>query len=199
MSPKNAIKIINIQKFYLVHFGLILSILSTLVLLVNSVQIGPILSTSILFCPFCHFGPNLSIHSYSVHISPPWSYTVHSFLFGPHRSPSILFDPNWSLWFYSVLIDLIRSTSFNWSNSVHYCPLRSYSVYSFLFGPFRLIQSTLILFNPFGSIQSTLVQFGLFYSILSNSFHFCPFFSNSINYTNPYLLFIYYNHFFLMI
>ena len=47
------------------------------------VYIGPIRSTMILFGPYVHFGPNLSIGSYSVHLVPfchilsIWSICVH--------------------------------------------------------------------------------------------------------------------------
>ena len=44
------------------------------------VYIGPIRSTMILFGPYVHFGPNLSIGSYSVLFGPPCSflsYFVH--------------------------------------------------------------------------------------------------------------------------
>ena len=75
--------------------------------------------TLVLICPFIliqstlvHLGPIQSIHSYSVHIGPLQSYSIH---IGPFCS--------------------IRSTSFNWSNSVYYCLLQSYSVHSVLFCP----------------------------------------------------------------
>ena len=61
MSPKNAIKKINIQKSYLVHFGFVQS---TLVLFGLVSPLDPILFTSVLFGPhwfysvhFVHFGP----------------------------------------------------------------------------------------------------------------------------------------------
>ena len=68
MSPKNAIKIINIKKSHSVHsilFGLLWS---------YSVHVGPILCTSILF-------------------SPPLSYYVYFVHFGPIQSTLVLFGP----------------------------------------------------------------------------------------------------------
>ena len=117
MSPKNAIKMIIIQKSYLVNVGHILSILSSLIhfssIIFTSVLVGPhwsyfvhfspIQSTLVLFGPFyqprsysvhnVHFGPNLSICSYSVYIGPLY----------PIRSTLYLFSPILS----------IRSTSFH--------------------------------------------------------------------------------------
>ena len=84
------------------------------------VNIGPIQSTMVmfgslcpirfhlfLFSPYVHFGPNLSIRSYSVHFGSNWSTL---FPFGPIMS--------------------IRSTSFH---LVHLCPLQSILVH---FGSF---------------------------------------------------------------
>ena len=135
MNPKNAIKMIFIQKSYSVHFGFIRSILSswvhfgsicsTLVLLgligpnwsysilfsriwftlvifnplwfysvhicsiwsimSTSVEIGHIWSTLILFGPYVHFGPNLSIGSYSV-------------IFNSHCSHYVILCPSSPLW-----------------------------------------------------------------------------------------------------
>ena len=117
----------------------------------------------------------------SVLFSSLGSNSVHLILFGPVQS-------------YLVHIGSMRSTLVLFGL---FCPLRSYSVHSFLFGPFGLIQSTLILFGPFGSIQSTLVQFGLCYSIPSNSVHFCPFFPiQSITQTHIFYLFIIINLFY---
>ena len=56
--------------FYSVHISSIWSIMST------SVDIGPIRSTLILFGPYVHFGPNLSIGSYSVMFNSPCSHYV---------------------------------------------------------------------------------------------------------------------------
>ena len=104
MSPKKVIKMINIQKsysvlidsilsiisslvpfgpfcplwFYSVYFGPIWSILSTLILFV------PIWSTLVLFISFCPFQFYSSILSTLIlfgHISPHWSYLVHSIHF----------------------------------------------------------------------------------------------------------------------
>ena len=82
MSPKNAIKIINIQKSYSVHFGSIHFVFdpiwSYLVLFspfyplkFNSVQFDLIKSTLVQFGPF---SPHLL---YSVHIGPILSTSVH--------------------------------------------------------------------------------------------------------------------------
>ena len=131
MSPKNAIKMINIQKFYLVHFGLILSILSTLVLCSQFdpnwsyfVHFNPIQASSSYLVHFVLFGPNLSfvlIRSTWVPFNPIQSTLVHFVLFSPTWSNSVHHDP-------------IRSTSIICSNSVHLHSIRS-------------IRSTLVLFG----------------------------------------------------
>ena len=92
MGPKNAIKMINIQKFYSVHFGPIPSILSF------SVHIGSIWSMLVLLGLFY----------------PHLSYNIH---FSPIRSTLIIFSPFNPLWFYSVHIVPIRSI---WSTSVQF-------------------------------------------------------------------------------
>ena len=117
MSPKNAIKIINIQKIYLVHIGSIQSIMYA------SVQFGPIRSMrplsvhSVLFSPFC------PIKFYSVHsvfFNPLQSYSAHSIHIGLILSISVLFGLNWS---YSV-------------HYVQFCPIRSVLSTLVLFGSF---------------------------------------------------------------
>ena len=90
------------------------------------------------------------------------SNSVHLILFGPIQS-------------YLVHIGSIRSTLVL---SSLFCPLRSYSVHSFLFGPFGLIQSTLILFGPlflFSPRWSNLVYAILFHPTRSTSVHFFQF------------------------
>ena len=99
MSPKNAMKMINIQKFCLVLFSPFCPLWSTLVLFsplwsywVQSVHIGPIwyiLSTLVLF------GPPRSYLVHFVHISLIQSTLV---LFSPLRSPTVLFSPLCPLW-----------------------------------------------------------------------------------------------------
>ena len=122
MSPKNTIKMINIQKFYSVHFGLIRSILF------SSVHFGFIWSTLVLFSPF---SPHwfYSIHFKSVRSTlvpfgpfcPLWSTLVLLEPFSPHRSSSvhsIHFDSIWS-----ILILVLFS--WRWSYSIHFGPTRS--------------------------------------------------------------------------
>ena len=103
MSPRNAIKIINIQKSYLVHFGPIRSIFS------SSVHFGSIRSILVLYRSFCLLQLTLVL------FSPPWSYSVHmSTLVLIYAL--VLF---WSTSFPFCHILSIQSTSF------HLCPLRS--------------------------------------------------------------------------
>ena len=59
--------------FYLVDIASIWSILSY----------SAIWSYLFLFGPYFHFGPNISIHSYSVQLIPIWSYYVHLVHFTP--------------------------------------------------------------------------------------------------------------------
>ena len=110
MNPKNATKMINIQKSYSVH---IVSIWSNQY---SSVQFGPIRSYLV------HSVHYSSIRSNSIHsvlfspcrlvqstlalFGPHWSYSVH---FGPIRSilfTLVLFGPFCRLWFYFVLFGL---------------------------------------------------------------------------------------------
>ena len=82
MSPKNAIKMINIQKFYSVYFG-------------------PILSSSV------HFSSIQSILVLFGAIGPHLFYYVH---FSLIQSTMVLFGPFCPLRSYLVDIGLIRST-----------------------------------------------------------------------------------------
>ena len=144
MSPKNAIKNINIQ-------SLIQSIL-------------------VLFGPFCHLQSiwfNLA-HSvlfnqlrfnlvHSIHIGPYSLYfglirSIQSTLalFGPHWSYFVLFSQFYPLWSYSVYYLYFGSISSYSVQSAHFDPLQSYSDHLVLFGPFCPlcpIQSTLLLFS----------------------------------------------------
>ena len=116
MSPKNAIKMINIQKSYSVHFVLFNphsfclvyvgptgSISSTLI------QLYPIMSYLIHICYIIIFNP----------FSPPWLYLVH---IGPIQSTlltSVLFSPLHSLLFYLVDSGPI------WSTMALFVPIQS--------------------------------------------------------------------------
>ena len=151
MSPKNAIKIINIQKSYLVHFFLFGPLWFYLV---NLAPIWSIPSTLVLFFP---------LQFYSDHIGPIQSTLV---LFSPTWSYSFLFVPIQSIMSTLVLICqfvLIRSTS------VLLNPFRSTLVHSILFG---LLWSYPV---HFGLPCSHSIQFC---SILSNLVHFYPLQSN---------------------
>jgi len=181
MSPKNAIKIINIKKFYSVN-----SILFNL-LWFYLVHLGPIRSipsTLLLFYP---------LQSYSLHIGPMLFCSLRSSTvnIGPIQSTSVLFSPTWS---YSILFVpirsimstlvqiclfvLIRSTSIPlnpFQYTLVHCPIRSILVpfsppcsYSTLFcpfGPLHFIWSNSIHLYPSQSIQTTSVRFGLLWSI----------------------------------
>ena len=173
MSPKNAIKMINIQKFYLVHIGSIRSIMS------SSVWLGPIwsiwsylvhfvLSTKVLFSP---------IQSYSIHFSLTQSIQSTLDLFDPHWSYSIHFSP-----IRSILSTLVLFGPFYplWSYSVHYVYFSSILSYSVHIGPIRSILSTLIDFNPIWVIRSTFVLFGPFCPLWFLFGPFCPLRSYSV-------------------
>ena len=104
-----------------IHIG---PILSTLVLfsphwsyLVHSIHFGTIQSTLVLFGPtwsysillflfsyYIHFGPNLSIRSYSVQFGPLKSFSVHIGTLSPIHSTLVLFGPFWSTLFSFDLI-----------------------------------------------------------------------------------------------
>ena len=144
MSPKNAIKMINIQKYYLVH-------------------IGPIRSTLV---HFSHFGSIRSTLSYLVLVlfGPHWSILPTLVLFGPHC-------PIWS-WSYSVLFvptrfTLVHSVLFSplWSYLVLLVPIRSYFVHSIHHVPFGPFVFTLVHLEHFDSFEFTLVHFSLLRSI----------------------------------
>ena len=144
MSPKNVIKMINIQNFfysvhfvifgplwfYLAYFGPIRSIRSILVIFCS---FYPLWFTSILFGPFS------PLWFYSEH----WFYLGHSVYFGPIRQTLVLFGP---FWFYSVrfvsirsitsTLDLICPFIFIWSNPVHISPYWYTLSYLDYFGPF---------------------------------------------------------------
>ena len=130
MSPKNAIKIINIQNSYSIHIGFIWSTLSTKIIL-N--QFSFIQSTLVLFCPLqsysVHIDPIRFILSILVHLSPIQSFlstSAFSFHFGPYlfiHSYSVYFSPiRRPIWSPSVLFDQLCSIG---SNSVRFDPLGS--------------------------------------------------------------------------
>ena len=173
MSPKNAIKMINIQSLIwstLVRFGPygpIRSIWSFLVhsVLFNLVHIGLIQSTLFLFGPLCllwsilftlvHLSPIRVIRStwsylvHFVHFGSIWSIILISVIFNSHCSYLVHFGPVYPLCSYSV----------------PFCPFCSLWYYLVPFCHFGLVQSTLFLFGPIMSIWSTfiyLVQFGPF-------------------------------------
>ena len=125
MSPKNTIKMINIQKYYLVHigpiwstlvhsayFGSIRSILSYLVLVLFCRR----WSYSVLFVPtrftLVHSDLFSPLWSYSVLLVPIWSYFVHSIHyvpFGPFVFTSVDLDHFDSFVFTLVHFNLLRS------------------------------------------------------------------------------------------
>ena len=133
---------INIQKFYSIHFGPIPSIFSF------SVHFGSILSMLVLLVHSIHIGPIIPLQSYSVHIGyiqsiqstlvlldPHWSYSVH---YGPIRSYLFLFGtyadfgPNLCILSYSVHFSPTQSSLFPfgsilsiWSTLFHLCLLQS--------------------------------------------------------------------------
>ena len=172
MSPKNAIKMINIQKFYSVQFGPFSPHWP------YSVHIGPILSTSVLFSLFCplwsfwsilstlvQFGPIQSMLSALLHFSPipvirsTLVHFVHFSFIRSIQSTLVLFNPNQS---YSVLFCPIWFCSVH---PVHFSPIRSirsYSVHHFLFGPILSIWSTLFYLIQFKSLWFILVHLDLF-------------------------------------
>ena len=124
MSPKNAIKMINIQKSYLVHVGPILSNLSSLIhfsyIISTFVLVGPHWSYSVHFSPIqftlVMFGPFCLPSSYSVDIVPIQSITsalVLIYLFVLIRSTfSPLCPIRCTLFPFSPILS-IQSTSFH--------------------------------------------------------------------------------------
>ena len=145
---------INIQKFYSIHFGPIPSILSF------SVHFGSILSMLVLLVHSIHIGPIIPLQSYSVHIGYIQSIQSTLVLLGPH-------------WSYSAILSTFVLFNQYWSYSVHYGPIRSYL---FLFGtyvdfgPNLCILSYSVHFSP---TQSSLFPFGSILSIWSTLFHLC--------------------------
>ena len=150
MTPKNAIKPINIQKSHSVHIG---SIRSNLVHTVVISPFGPIqstLSTKVLFGPLWS-----TLASFGSH----WSYYVH---LGPlHIGPIS-----------SILPTFVLFSPF--------CPLWSYSVYSVQFSPTWSIMSTLVDFSPIRAIRYTLVLFSPFFPLRSYPIHIGPVQSTSV-------------------
>ena len=150
---------LKIKNFYSIQLGLLRSTLFTLI---HFSPIGAIWSNLFILGTFC----------------PLWFYSIHYVHFGPIQSTLLLFAPllsNFVLFsplrsslFYSVWFGPMQSTL---SISVlfgPFCPLRSYSVHSFLFGQFSP-------FGPILSIWSTLfdlVQFGPFRSLRFILVHF---------------------------
>ena len=147
-----------IRWLYLVQFGSIRSILSTLVLFGH---FGPIQSTLV------KLGPLYPLPSFLVLFCSIRSTAVHSVLF---QSTLVLCSPFGTLWFYSVLSVLFGPL---WSYLVHFTELWSYSihlVYSFRFGPLRSYSvqfvptlSTLVHSIIFGPNQFTSVTKQFFY------------------------------------
>ena len=178
MSPKNAIKIINIQKSYLVHFFLFGPLWFYLV---NLGPIWSIPSTLVLF---------FALQFYSDHIGPIQSICplrYYSVDIGPIQSTLVLFGPTWSYSFLFVPIQSIMSTL------VLICQFVLIRSNQVLLNPFR---STLVHSILFGLLWSYPVHFGLpcshsiqFCSILSNLVHFYPLQSNqtTLVYFGPFL------------
>ena len=129
MSPKNAIKIINIQNSYSIHTGFIWSTLSTKIIFD---QFSFIQSKLVQFCPLqsysVHIGPIQFILSILVHLSPIQSIlstSAFSFHIGPIRSIMSTL-----VLIYSVLFGvLLVPFSPIWSNLVHFDPLGSFFVH----------------------------------------------------------------------
>ena len=123
MSPKNAIKMINIQKYYLVHIGPIRSILPLWFYSVHIVLfgLGSIRSTLV---HFAHFGSIRSTLSYLVLVlfGPICSYSVHIGPLCPIQSTLVLFSPPCS---YSVLLCPFNPPCSIWSICVHFGPFRT--------------------------------------------------------------------------
>ena len=172
MSPKNAIKMINIQKSYSVHIVSIWSHQS------SSVQFGPIGSYLVHFVHYSCIQSNYPF-------SPYWLYSVH---ICPILSTSVLFRIFCPLCSYTVHSAYLGSVC---SHSVHIGSIRSILSTLFHFSPIQVIRSTLVLFGPLGllssysvyisPIQSTSVWFGPVQSIMSTSVLFGPSCSYSVH------------------
>ena len=168
MSPKNAIKIINIQKSYSVHIGSIQSIMF------SSIQFGLIRSYSVLFSPFyppkfylVYFVPFNLIQSTSLlfgPFGPHLFYSVHSVHYSPIQFKLVLFGPFCLLQSYSIQIDSIQSSLSTTVQYAHFGP-------TVQFGPVQSILSTLVLFGP---LRFNLVIFSPLCSIWSIQ-HFSSF------------------------
>ena len=113
MSPKNAMKIINIQKSYSVYIGSIWS---------NLIQFSPLCLLKLYSVHSVLFNPHWL---YSVHIRPILSISVLFGLFCPLSSYSIDSIYFGSIWPYSVYIGPIWSIL---STLIHFSPIRSTSV-----------------------------------------------------------------------
>ena len=148
MSSKNAIKIINIQKSYLVHIGSIWFIMS------SSVQFFSIQS---IWSYLVHYVHQSSI-IYSVLFSPRWPYLVH---IGPSWFTEVIFGPFCLLWSYLVHyvyfgfnFVLFGPYWFYLVHFVHFDPLQSYSGHLVHLGLIHSILFTLVLFSPFCPLWS---------------------------------------------
>ena len=138
INPKKAIKMIFIQKSYSVLLGPFCLLWSTLVLFVlcwsywvQSIQIGHILSSSVLFG---------SHWSYSVHFG---SIRFTLVLFGPLcplQSTLVLFGPHWSYLVHMSTLVLIYPLVLIRSCSIHLVLIMSYYV---------LLHSICVHFGPF--------------------------------------------------
>ena len=123
MSPKNAIKMINIQKYNLVHIG---PIWLTLVHFAHFGSIRSTLSYSVLVLFSRHW-------SYLFLLSSHWSTLSYSVHFGPSRSSLFSFGPILSI--QSTLFHLVHLCSLQsiQITLIHLCSLRSILIY---FSPF---------------------------------------------------------------
>ena len=186
MHPKNAIKMINIQKSYSVHIVSLWSNLSSVQFnpiwsyLVHSIHHSFVRSNSIYLV---HFSPIQSIQSTLALFSSYWSYLVYFgfiqsimptlVLFGPirsilsARSTSVWFGPFCTVWSYSVHFVHFDSI---WSYLVHIDPIRSTSVLLVLFCPLCQLRSYLVRFGPSYNYLALLCPFGPIQSFKSLQF-----------------------------
>jgi len=145
----------NFIRSFSIHIG---PIRSTLILFDS---FCPFWSTSILFGPFSPLSLIRSILSTLVLFGSHWSYSVHYVYFGPNlsiHSYSVPFNPIQCKLVHYVLFTLLRSYSVQfgppYSHSVLFCPFSPIC----LFGPFVATSV------QFGQFWSTLVHFcGLTY------------------------------------